>query len=507
MIAIANPLTFAMVYNVTYNYNNGDAMQRPTNSSLFNHKNKADQTLNQLIKQFNALTSEQSVRALIPSKEVWRFFVDGNVQERGKLSEILTNSFLEGDWDKTFDELSRDKPDWDKASFAKFLSEQARWHFDESEFKQLTLRDLFLLDSAWLQYENEKGYTKGLYAAYQHIFDFNQEINLDFIKNLHRLASTNVNNTCYTNAETNDVVGEFRNLTPSAYFPILEEHCSPSGLNEIVDRSEINPSTSLYLLIQDEADERLCTVLINPNSLKEIRENFHKLSNPLIVKELEPYLQIPKDKEEAFCEAFKDGIILPGVLHKLSQKQSNKALSEVLYAIIDADPPMETMAIFSGSLQPEKTLEQLNEMMVNLIQKYHLDIEKAQTPIDKLRVIINFIQSAHHLHPFVDGNGRTFCILLLNHLLLRNGFPPTVSPNISFFSGYSNEKLVRQTIKGMQDSIDIMQGKAIHNIDTEEILKLLHSKPHLEKYAIDFEEAIALLEEEKQSKSRPSKST
>lgn len=68
----------------------------------------------------------------------------------------------------------------------------------------------------------------------------------------------------------------------------------------------------------------------------------------------------------------------------------------------------------------------------------------------KLYAIAKFICDIHQYHPFEDGNGRTFIFLLLNKLLIMNGFEPTIISVPGKFSAHGIRELVKE-IKNGQD--------------------------------------------------------
>lgn len=98
---------------------------------------------------------------------------------------------------------------------------------------------------------------------------------------------------------------------------------------------------------------------------------------------------------------------------------------------------------------------------------YNQSIAKAMTDDEKLTVIVDHIQQYERLHPFMDGNGRTFVNLLLNYLLMKNGFPPATFYEPNLFDVYSVDDLVTVIKNGIAVTQDVLNGnKSIFDFDS-----------------------------------------
>jgi hypothetical protein len=126
--------------------------------------------------------------------------------------------------------------------------------------------------------------------------------------------------------------------------------------------------------------------------------------------------------------------------------------------------------IDSNKLEVENKIE---EIMSFLLEEYFENAKKTTDPLSKLKLIISLIRDLEQLHPFNDANCRTLCILYFNHLLLLNGFPPSILPNANRFDGCSIDELLSDTIEGMENTFNILQGKAIAGIATNDIMVFL----------------------------------
>ena len=66
------------------------------------------------------------------------------------------------------------------------------------------------------------------------------------------------------------------------------------------------------------------------------------------------------------------------------------------------------------------------------MNEYNTEIKQVSTDQEILMAISRVVRNLEMLHPFPDGNGRTFVSILMNHLLLYNGFLAAIlaDPNI-----------------------------------------------------------------------------
>ena len=91
--------------------------------------------------------------------------------------------------------------------------------------------------------------------------------------------------------------------------------------------------------------------------------------------------------------------------------------------------------------------------LVNTILKLYYDGRKSKETVDaKLRRIVKTIRALHVGHFFGDANGRLNIFLLLNKLLIEEGFSPAILPNNpDVFGGLKTlDGLVQDVLKGMK---------------------------------------------------------
>jgi Fic/DOC family len=94
------------------------------------------------------------------------------------------------------------------------------------------------------------------------------------------------------------------------------------------------------------------------------------------------------------------------------------------------------------------TLLSPKEKTEQALVAYEADIQSAQTETEKLSAIARCCQTLEQIHPFEDGNARTFGILLVNRLLLKEGLNPAIIEDPNRFDGYSNAELIEEIRSG-----------------------------------------------------------
>jgi hypothetical protein len=82
-------------------------------------------------------------------------------------------------------------------------------------------------------------------------------------------------------------------------------------------------------------------------------------------------------------------------------------------------------------------------------------IQQVKSKLEQLKIIIFYIHQCEMLHPYLDGNTRTYSFLLLNHLLILSGFPLTIQTDPNRIYGYSVNELAKQVLDGMERVLDL----------------------------------------------------
>ena len=110
----------------------------------------------------------------------------------------------------------------------------------------------------------------------------------------------------------------------------------------------------------------------------------------------------------------------PGLKDLISNK---KNVRETLLDKNDAGA-LDTI-IFCNGLKTEE----IHQIVNILIQKYSNSMAHAASDQEKIKAMVEMIRPLQRLHPFVDANGRTMFMLLLNRELVKHNMLPTIPDN------------------------------------------------------------------------------
>ncbi len=432
--------------------------------------------LSHILAAYNKIAHQDPIqlKQLLPAQEIWRFFIDGCLQNGRGLAKGLY--FQSSHIDLTIKQYIEtqekikldDKKAWLQSPLWQFLLAH-HWQLSANEAATLTLKDLLGLDRGWLPFEaNEPGYIKALVGAFQTIFDFSTHVDNAFIKKMHALAISQVKHTEYEE-EWDDNPDEFRSNS-RAYFRFSNTKVTEAFVKQIIEQNHSH--LSIHLTISDpELQTNIARFPINQESMHVMRE----------------YLADEKNKQEIDSESYRLAMEL---LTKLSVTTNATELAHCLWELITNPSPGHTFAL--ESFQPDKPHYTLTKTMERFLEIYNLAISAATTPLDKLHAIIRVVQASERLHPFKDANTRTFSMLILNHLLLRNGFPPAILLNPNQMGTSSDLEALELVLDGMENTLKLAKGEKLFSVDTSEILNFLQSHDYLADKFSYFNEVISI---------------
>lgn len=124
----------------------------------------------------------------------------------------------------------------------------------------------------------------------------------------------------------------------------------------------------------------------------------------------------------------------------------------------DSEP--QSIFYLAGMVNPKRTVTRelsiqlqspnipISELVDRLIQMYNL--RPNQTEKDKVRAMIQLVQDLDQIHPFYDGNIRTFAVLLLNRLLISERMDPCCFTDPNCIDCLSVEELVDKLREGQE---------------------------------------------------------
>lgn len=410
---------------------------------MFSHNDTPARRLALVMQQYQASCGSDPValRQAIPAIEIWRYFIDGVDQNEG------------------------------------FMVYETR----------------------------EKNYLMGICKAFQHIHHMDTSLSIKLMRRLHLLALSDVTETQYEklfgdmpDEEEADKIGDFRQ-SENAIFGVVDDNASVAGMLEMLERN--HPQLSLGLRIEGLDDEQFghSFLRLNKRSFADIKRYVAmreeaRQSGARIRENPHPLLGLFETLDRrSLARLFDKDTRYSSKLRALASIDSVSDLAEMIYKLACQD----NKVVFE-SLQTGDANALLKSTMQAMIDQYNRDMQALTQPIDKLRCIIEFIQSCEQLHPFLDGNCRVFCMLLLNHLLLKNGFPMAMLPDPNHFDLLSRSELLDKVIEGMTKTMALIAGENVYGIDTRAYLETL--KPEDRAY---FSSVIAVEEKHRAALSAP----
>jgi hypothetical protein len=187
------------------------------------------------------------------------------------------------------------------------------------------------------------------------------------------------------------------------------------------------------------------------------------------------------------------------------RKSVNAKLEEVEFNSRSTFKPIDLDAfaaeiVASLNFRTSSVIEKKNDLaayriiadayFVSMLKNHETAILEVKNPLEKLTKIVEFITECEQSHPYMDGNGRTFCTLLLNYLLIRNNFPPVIMYNPNMFDFKDVDTLILEVIKGMKNVFHLIKHDKLYHVKTDDAL-LKMSPRHL----LSFNQSCEMLKE------------
>lgn len=117
--------------------------------------------------------------------------------------------------------------------------------------------------------------------------------------------------------------------------------------------------------------------------------------------------------------------------------------------------------------------ENINKELVAIIDNYYEKIKCTADSEQIVLIIAETIQAYTRLHPFRDGNNRTFVNILLNRLLIENGLKPAIFSEPNVFEFQTPQELTEVINKAQQ------QFEAIVKNSRQTVFGYDNSKTHV----------------------------
>lgn len=451
---------------------------------------------------------------LIPKEEYWRFFIDGVRQQstrgirKGFVQALGEETVSSIEFQSlTINEYIHEYQNKRNILFTKKGKKKTIYQFlqyelylDESQYFQLlalnlaggraTIREVLLLDQAWLAFGiNEPHYLMSVFKTFFTVAQSNEELTVEFIRKTHALLGEDVRGTNYDRDYLKP--GDFRD-TPYHAFGLARSNSSVDGITEMLDRKY--KVHNFMVSVKDKSSKARFKMILNHQTIHELKKN-HII--PEVIRYYSDGLfnnsSLDPDNNPL------DDVLLE-LVSKIAGTKTNKALAELIYSLINrtyvfpkdtyicvinyaySSPDIETQLFYESTLQL-------------LIEDYYDNLKRAKSDLGRLRVIVTFIQRCEQLHPFGDMNCRLFCMIILNDLLSKNGFPYVIQPDPNRFDLYSIDELIDDMITGMKKTFELLEKNIVNGVDTEHLLKALESSPRYEfTFYAEFNKALKVID-------------
>lgn len=265
------------------------------------------------------------------------------------------------------------------------------------------------IEKGWLGYElREPGCLAGAFEALKYAIGYeltNQQISIDLIKNIHKQVTLPISLPGYRANPMGP--GEFRDDITN--FQLISEsfpfgYCTSEGLKDLIGFVDRYKSMGAALII--------------------MKRTVHDI-----------------EKERAMGSYS-------------SQAELDTAYAQIRDHVRDAIDSSESVSFDELNLDGPwhyraPAPEWIESLIGNVCEDYNSAIIRAQNSEDRLRVIVSHVQEIERIHPFRDGNGRTSYILL-QRMLIQNGFLPTIMFNPNHIDGFNLDEVVQEVKKGIE---------------------------------------------------------
>ncbi|HHT9905149.1 TPA: hypothetical protein ACT9NA_002604 [Legionella pneumophila] len=407
------------------------------------------------------INSNDTVKFLreFPVQEFWRFFIERSRYDyRESLYRFVYKQLMgidEGELKKTPIETILEHELFKELTLEGY--EDALWEISRGsstvfDFLNLVsegqeekkLKDFLDMHIGWVGFESkEPGYLLGMTKGLCFVLDSirqNSQLNVDFIKKLHGTCLKDVKNT-----RKSTKPGKFRDDGDVAAWDIIPGTCnSYEGLLE-----------NIVYLKSIQGKYSTDTDLMFAKDPQYVEFSLPKENN----SEVEIWVQQEKGKRayEVFT-SFKS--CDPGELAKKIWMAAKEGM-HVQYVTSEN----------GGGL--------LDRVQEDCIQQLEDSLKKATSKQEKLVSIFTFLKHVVLFHPFDDGVGRTYSMLLMQYLLMRENLMPVMFEDSNMIPGLSVEQLVNEYLRAEKEMLLVLndpnyiKGSKFSNpnVDTDSLLK------------------------------------
>lgn len=137
----------------------------------------------------------------------------------------------------------------------------------------------------------------------------------------------------------------------------------------------------------------------------------------------------------------------------------------------------------------------IEEYTKNFIQRF--EVVRNEGNVDEvIRTIVDYVQRCEQLHPFPDGNSRTFVNTLMCYCLMQAGLPPVIFDKPAVVDGHSIDEITAIVKEGCINTLRLIDGEdGFHGFSHKEMMELKKEDPHLKNIIMQSYDIKASLDE------------
>ncbi|MDF1654018.1 MAG: Fic family protein [Coxiellaceae bacterium] len=255
---------------------------------------------------------------------------------------------------------------------------------------------------------HEKGY---LPALMHNLVDLprlvDRRLTVSDLNALHHGSIAKVGDTLYQDASKakEDAPGSCRKKFSEIAFGLTADNCSQTGLFDLLQNMRDNPGKQNIL---------------------------HLLSTP--TSPATEYIPSPALSGKPDDE-----------LRDMAQTLFDQVQAKQVYLKLEAPLPRRD--------------DDISERLQALLDRYYEASQSAESELDKLTTIAEFCREAAQLHPYLDGNGRMFCMQIPYLLCMQNDLPIPMMDQVNKFACFSIDEIVHSLQQGIQKTRQLLAGR------------------------------------------------
>ncbi|MFJ1266945.1 hypothetical protein ACD661_00080 [Legionella lytica] len=149
----------------------------------------------------------------------------------------------------------------------------------------------------------------------------------------------------------------------------------------------------------------------------------------------------------------------------------------------------------SGDTEDNNYAQIMEGYTQNFIKQFEA-VNNAGDVDEVIRTIVDYIQRCEQLHPFPDGNSRTFVNTMLCYCLMQAGLPPVILERPSVLDGHSLDEITAIVKEGCLNTLRLINGEdGFHGFNHAQMMEQQKNNTHLKNIIMQSYDIKASLDE------------